>query len=268
MNAQGYTAGLTESVTPAATSGYYTYSLQAIAVDNGTLSSFALPGTFTLSGSSPFFFPAEVTFANSTGEFGGTYATSSSTTSGSTTTFTMMSHAYEVRGGVLSVFDLPSSLTGSGSPNSFDFVKSTVINDAGDLAGIYATGTNTGALGGASDYRAYVVHNGQIATFDILNGGTANGGQDTDQSPNTITIDVTPVNDAPSGSDKTITTLEDTAYAFAMGDFGFSDPNDTPPNTLQAVKITTLPNAGTLTDNGAAVIAGQFVGAGDLRAAS
>jgi VCBS repeat-containing protein len=31
----------------------------------------------------------------------------------------------------------------------------------------------------------------------VDNGGTANGGQNTDQSPNTITINVTPVNDAP-----------------------------------------------------------------------
>ncbi|CAM5208028.1 hypothetical protein CDEF62S_02504 [Castellaniella defragrans] len=35
-------------------------------------------------------------------------------------------------------------------------------------------------------------------TFQVQdNGGTANGGQDTDQSPNTITFNVTPVNDAP-----------------------------------------------------------------------
>src|SRR5439155_1245151 len=39
---------------------------------------------------------------------------------------------------------------------------------------------------------------------------------------------------------------------FAAADFGFSDPNDTPANSLLAVKITTLPSAGsgTLTDNG------------------
>src|SRR5262249_33199552 len=57
----------------------------------------------------------------------------------------------------------------------------------------------------------------------------------------TVTIHVNPVNDAPSGADKTVTTNEDTAYTFAASDFGFSDPNDSPPNTLLAVKITTLP---------------------------
>ncbi len=69
-------------------------------------------------------------------------------------------------------------------------------------------------------------------------GGTANGGVDLDQSPNTITVNVTAVNDAPAGTDKTVTTLEDTAYTFTAADFGFSDPNDTPANNLLAVKIT------------------------------
>ena len=74
------------------------------------------------------------------------------------------------------------------------------------------------------------------------NGGTANGGVDLDQSANTITINVTAVNDAPSGADNTVTTInEDAAYTFAAADFGFSDPNDSPANALAAVKITTLP---------------------------
>ena len=82
-------------------------------------------------------------------------------------------------------------------------------------------------------------------TFQVQdNGGTANGGVDLDPSPNTITVNVTPVNDAPSGADKTVITNEDTAYTFTVADFGFSDPNDSPANALLAVKITTLPGAG------------------------
>src|SRR6185312_16262993 len=53
-------------------------------------------------------------------------------------------------------------------------------------------------------------------------------------------------------------------YVFALGDFGFSDPNDNPANNLLAVKIAGLPGAGTLTDNGIAVTAGQFTAAGDI----
>src|SRR5438552_13887119 len=40
-------------------------------------------------------------------------------------------------------------------------------------------------------------------------GGTANAGVDTDPVANTITFNVTSVNDAPAGTDKTITMLED-----------------------------------------------------------
>ena len=63
------------------------------------------------------------------------------------------------------------------------------------------------------------------------NGGTANGGVDLDPTPNTITVNVTSVNDAPAGTDNTVTTLEDTAYVFTAADFGFTDPNDSPANS-------------------------------------
>ena len=52
-------------------------------------------------------------------------------------------------------------------------------------------------------------------TFQVQDdGGTANGGVDTDPSANTITIDVTSVNDAPAGADNTVSTLEDTDLVF------------------------------------------------------
>src|SRR5438477_2587203 len=74
-----------------------------------------------------------------------------------------------------------------------------------------------------------------------------------------MTIDVTSVNDAPAGTDKTVTTLEDQNYTLGAADFGFNDPNDTPANSLLAVKITTLPLAGTVKDNRVAVTAGQLI---------
>ena len=108
-----------------------------------------------------------------------------------------------------------------------------------------------------------------LATFTFQvqdDGGTANGGIDLDQTPNTITVDVTPVNDEPAGTDKTIATLEDTDFTFATTDFGFTDPLDS--NALLAVKITSLPlpGTGTLTLNSIAVVAGQFVSAIDIAA--
>jgi len=92
-------------------------------------------------------------------------------------------------------------------------------------------------------------------------GGTANGGIDTDPTVRTMTLDVTSVNDAPSGSDATVTTSEDTPYVFSLGDFGFSDTFDTPPDTLLNVKIASLPINGTLQLNGLSVTAGLFVSA-------
>src|SRR5207253_1252270 len=90
------------------------------------------------------------------------------------------------------------------------------------------------------------------------------GGVDLDPSANTMTIDVVGVNDAPSGANNTVSTDEDTAYVFATTDFGFTDPNDSPANALQAVKISTLPLVGSLKDNGVAVTLGQLVSAADI----
>ena len=95
----------------------------------------------------------------------------------------------------------------------------------------------------------------QIVSDDQGNTGTGGPLTDTD----TVNITVNAVNDPPSGADKTVSTAEDTAYTFTVADFGFTDPNDTPPNTLLAVKITTLPALGTLTNNSVPVNAGDFI---------
>ena len=81
-----------------------------------------------------------------------------------------------------------------------------------------------------------------------------------------MTVNVTGVNQPPHGTGTTVTTLEDTPYVFQTADFGFSDPNDSPANNFLAVEITTLPGAGTLSDNGLAVTAGQFVSVSDISA--
>ena len=75
------------------------------------------------------------------------------------------------------------------------------------------------------------------------------------------TIDL---NDAPAGTDITVTTVEDTAYTLKATDFGFNDPNDNPADSLLAVKITTPPGAGSLKLNGVAVTAGQTVAVADI----
>src|SRR6185437_4410990 len=104
-------------------------------------------------------------------------------------------------------------------------------------------------------------------TFQVQDdGGVLNGGVDLAATARTMTVNVTSVNDAPRGANNTVTTLEDTAYIFKAADFGFSDASDSPANGFLAVKIATLPAAGSLTDNGTAVTAGQFVKTADIAA--
>src|SRR5207248_10592104 len=104
-------------------------------------------------------------------------------------------------------------------------------------------------------------------TFQVKDdGGIANGGVDLDPSANTITVNVRSVNDAPAGADNTVATDEDSAYALTTADFGFSDTHDSPANALTAIKVTTLPHAGTLKNNGVAVAAGAEITATDITA--
>src|SRR5439155_75833 len=84
-------------------------------------------------------------------------------------------------------------------------------------------------------------------TFQVQdNGGTAHSGVDLDQSPNTLTINVTSVNDAPAGTNGSVTTDEDTQYVFDATDFGFTDPLDSPVNSLLAVNVSMLPTVSTV----------------------
>ncbi|MCY2986488.1 MAG: dockerin type I domain-containing protein, partial [Planctomycetota bacterium] len=74
------------------------------------------------------------------------------------------------------------------------------------------------------------------------------------------------IHHAPAGTDKTVTMVEDGTYTIVVSDFGFTDTDDSPGDTLLAVKITTLPTAGSLQLNSLAVTAGQMVTAADLDA--
>ena len=91
--------------------------------------------------------------------------------------------------------------------------------------------------------------------------GDGAGGSDTA----TVTVQITSVNDAPAGTNKTIATTEDAAHVFTVSDFGFTDPNDSPPNTLLSVRIASLPAAGALTVNGNAASVGSSLTFQQLR---
>ncbi|MDX1391411.1 MAG: tandem-95 repeat protein, partial [Rheinheimera sp.] len=78
----------------------------------------------------------------------------------------------------------------------------------------------------------------------------------------TVSVTVNPVNDAPSGADKTITTAEDTAYVLKAADFGFSDVDG---NAFSGV-IINKPSAGTLSLNGVVITGATNVSISDINA--
>ena len=65
--------------------------------------------------------------------------------------------------------------------------------------------------------------------------------------------------DYPSGTNRTMTLLEDTSYAINLSEYGFTDPLDQPPNQFTGVKITSLPLSGALTLNGQPVDVGTII---------
>ena len=80
-----------------------------------------------------------------------------------------------------------------------------------------------------------------------------------DTIPNTITFDVTPEPDAPTGEDSSIIIDEDGSHAFSKSDFGFNDADD--PDSFENVRIDEVPNPanGILTFNNIRVTEGQLI---------
>ena len=100
-------------------------------------------------------------------------------------------------------------------------------------------------------------------TFQLRDaGGTANGGVDLDPTPNTLTFDINAVNDAPSGTNITLTINEDNAHSFVPAEFGFVDVNEG--DGFQSVVIASLPANGSLTLNTTAVSAGDEIAVVDI----
>ena len=77
-----------------------------------------------------------------------------------------------------------------------------------------------------------------------------------------IDINVTPVNDAPSGADESLSLANGDTYLFGLADFGFTDPVEG--DAMKSVVVTTLPSIGLLTLGGVAVLAGQEILAADI----
>ncbi|WP_305880423.1 retention module-containing protein [Pseudomonas citronellolis] len=136
----------------------------------------------------------------------------------------------------------------------------------------YALVSGLGAGNGILTFNAngsYVFNPG--SDFDSLTPGesrqvsftyTAKDSEGAVSTPATVTITVTGANDAPTGSDGTITLDEDSSRSFSAIDFGFNDVDHN--DALSAVRIDSLPGAGSLTFDGVAVTQGQVIAAADL----
>jgi VCBS repeat-containing protein len=78
-----------------------------------------------------------------------------------------------------------------------------------------------------------------------------------------VTLQIRPVNDAPTLGDVTVPGVEDTVVTLSAAVFGerYSDVDAT---ALQSIRILSLPNAGVLRLAGQPVVVGQDIGAADL----
>jgi hypothetical protein len=156
----------------------------------------------------------------------------------------------------------------------------TLVASAGTLSGttgqsVTVTGTDTATLtlvGTLPNISTWLTTAGNVqytsalnlkapatVTFNLTGGSAAVLG--------VANVAITAVNDAPTSADKAVTFLEDGTYTFGATDFAFADAADAvsgTANTLQAVKITTLPFFGSLTLNNVAVNQGDLVTAADI----
>ena len=96
---------------------------------------------------------------------------------------------------------------------------------------------------------------GDVSFTFSLSDGTAFG------TPATATVSVTAENDAPTSSGLAVTIDEDTAHSFTAGEFTFADADG---DALHSLRIDTLPATGTLTLDGATVIAGDVIPAAGI----
>jgi hypothetical protein len=131
--------------------------------------------------------------------------------------------------------------------NGTDVVLNQVLSAADIAAGNLVFTPAMNANGAAYDSFGFQVYDGT----------------DYSAASHVMTINVTPLNDAPTSADHTVTTNEDTAYVFSPSDFPYSDIEG---DGLAQVKITALPTHGTLRLVGTDVVLNQVLSAADIAA--
>ncbi|MEP1209160.1 MAG: DUF4347 domain-containing protein, partial [Rhizobiaceae bacterium] len=163
-----------------------------------------------------------------------------------------------------------SALTDSEVKNRFDTVAGLTVtsHDATSALGASVTVNADGSYSydptGAAAIQAMQAGDslGDSFTYTITDGNGT-------ESTATVNLTVAGINDAPSGTDVSVTINEDTSHTLTVANFGFDDPVDGTNDAFQDVIFTTVPADGDLIyDDGVAapsiVTAGQTISAADI----
>jgi large repetitive protein len=148
-----------------------------------------------------------------------------------------------------------------------------IVADVDTGQSLFTAGTLSGAHGSlvidAAGAWTYTLNNTDPVVQALAAGSTLTDTvtvHTADGSGQNIVIIVNGVNDAPAGTDNTVTMLEDGTYVLSASDFGFADPVDNPANVLDSIKITQLETAGSLRLGGVDVTLGQVIIRADIDA--
>ena len=98
----------------------------------------------------------------------------------------------------------------------------------------------------------------------INDNGNSGAGGGLDTLLGTIRVDITPVNDPPSGKDLVVPVTEDVTYIFSCVDFGFTDSVEN--DNFHALSVVTIPQSGHLDNNGTPVLPGTIIDIADIYA--
>ena len=147
-----------------------------------------------------------------------------------------------------------------------DGVPNPFFNASTTVQWIQVDGVNESDISGATSetYAVVTADEGKKIKVKVSfedDDGTVEGPLTSDAYPSSGTV-IGAVNAAPTGADKTLTIGSDTAYTFTADDFGFADVNVG--DTLDSVRIVTVPGLGTLALDGTAVSLNDVIPSADI----
>ena len=185
---------------------------------------------------------------------------------------TVTLHSGSAAGTKVADFTAPSTATGEAS---YTFTPSAAVTLAAstDYWAVTDGGTGTWITVGTDD-DANPATGWSIANEYLTRAAASTGSFTSASTSQALAIRVNgtivPANSAPTASDGEVTASEDGEYSFAATDFNFEDADTG--DTLDSVKIVTLPGLGTLALDGTEITSGDLpqtvtaaqLGTGDL----